>query len=196
MFIVAGLGNPGLFYQRTRHNAGFQALDRLADELHIRVTKRGFSGIYGEGVYNGERIVLVKPTTYMNLSGDCIQAILHFYKCPMEHLIVLYDDIELPVGTLRIRDKGSAGTHNGMRSIVACLGGENFPRIRIGVGDRDCDKDLKDHVLGRPGKAEQAALETAFCDAAEAAKLIVENKLPDAQAKFNKKHIGGTKADC
>ena len=195
MFIVAGLGNPGLLYQRTRHNAGFQALDKLADELHIRVNKRGFSGVYGEGVYNGERVVLVKPTTYMNLSGDCVQAVLHFYKCPIERLIVLYDDIDLPVGALRIREKGSAGTHNGMRSIVACVGGEDFPRIRIGVGDREGGKDLKDHVLGRPAKAEQAALETAFCEAADAAKLIIEGKLPQAQAQFNKKHIGGTKAD-
>lgn len=196
MFIAAGLGNPGLLYQRTRHNAGFQALDKLADELHIRVTKRGFSGVYGEGVYNGERIVLVKPTTYMNLSGDCVQAILHFYKCPVENLVVLYDDIELPVGALRIRDKGSAGTHNGMRSIIACLNSENFPRVRIGVGDRDGGRDLKDHVLGRPGKTEQAALETAFCEAADAAKLIFEGKLPEAQARYNKKHIGGTKTDC
>ncbi len=195
MFIIAGLGNPGILYQRTRHNAGYQALDKLADELHIRVNKRGFSGVYGEGVFNGERVVLVKPTTYMNLSGDCIQAILHFYKCPMERLIVFYDDIDLPVGALRIREKGSAGTHNGMRSIVACVGGEDFTRIRIGVGDREGGKDLKDHVLGRPAKAEQAALETVFCEAAEAAKLIVEGKLPQAQAQFNKKHIGGTKAD-
>ena len=194
MFIVAGLGNPGILYQRTRHNAGFQALDRIAQELHIRVTKRGFSGVYGEGVYNGERVVLVKPTTYMNLSGDCIQAVLHFYKCPVERLVVLYDDIELPVGAQRIREKGSAGTHNGMRSIIACVNSENFPRIRIGVGDRN-GGDLKDYVLGRPGKGEQAELESAFCDAVDAAKLILEGKLQQAQAKYNKRHIGGTKAE-
>ena len=195
MHVIAGLGNPGLLYQRTRHNAGFQALDRIAGELHIRVTKRGFSGVYGEGVYLGERVVLVKPTTYMNLSGNCIQSVLRFYKCPVENLIVLFDDIELPVGTLRIRDKGSAGTHNGMRSIIACVNSENFPRIRIGVGDRAGGKDLKDHVLGKPGKEEQAALEDAFCDAAEAVKLILEGKLNDAQARYNKRHIGGTKTD-
>ena len=195
MFVIAGLGNPGLLYQRTRHNAGFQALDKIADELQIKVTKRGFSGIYGEGVYQGERVVLVKPTTYMNLSGDCIQALLHFYKCPVERLIVLYDDIDLPVGSLRIREKGSAGTHNGMRSIIACVGSENFPRIRIGVGDRAGGKDLKDHVLGKPGKEEQKLLESAFCDAASAAKLIVENNLQEAQARFNKRHIGGAKAE-
>ena len=195
MFVIAGLGNPGLLYQRTRHNAGFQALDAIAEELQIKVTKRGFSGIYGEGVYQGERVVLVKPTTYMNLSGDCIQALLHFYKCPVERLVVLYDDIDLPVGALRIREKGSAGTHNGMRSIIACVGSENFPRIRIGVGDRTGDKDLKDHVLGKPGKEEQKQLESAFCDAANAAKLIVEGNLQEAQARFNKRHIGGAKAE-
>ncbi len=195
MFVIAGLGNPGILYQRTRHNAGFQALDKIAQELHIRMTKRGFSGIYGEGVYNGERVVLVKPTTYMNLSGNCIQAVMHFYKCSVENLIVLYDDIELPVGSLRIREKGSAGTHNGMRSIIACVNSENFPRIRIGVGDRAGGRDLKDHVLGKPGKAEQAALEDAFNDATEAAKLIIEGKLMEAQAKYNKRHIGGAKAD-
>ncbi|MEA4869984.1 MAG: aminoacyl-tRNA hydrolase [Christensenella sp.] len=195
MFVIAGLGNPGLLYQRSRHNAGFQALDVIADELHIRVVKRGFSGIYGEGVYQGERVVLVKPATYMNLSGDCIQALLHFYKCPVERLIVLYDDIELPVGSLRIREKGSAGTHNGMRSIIACVGSENFPRIRIGVGDRAGGKDLKDHVLGKPGKEEQKQLENAFCDAAGAAKLILEGNLQEAQARYNKRHIGGAKAE-
>ena len=101
MHVIAGLGNPGILYQRTRHNAGFQALDRIAEDLHIRVTKRGFSGIYGEGIYRGERVVLVKPTTYMNLSGNCIQAALHFYKCPAENLIVLFDDIELGASALK-----------------------------------------------------------------------------------------------
>ena len=194
MFIVAGLGNPGLLYKRTRHNAGFQALDTLADELHIRVGKRGFSGEYGEGSYLGERVVLVKPTTYMNLSGDCIQAILHFYKCPVENLVVLYDDIDLPVGALRIRDKGSAGTHNGMRSIIGTLGSENFPRVRIGVGGNN-GEDLRKHVLGKPGKEDQAQLANAFRDAASAVRLILEGKLPEAQARYNKRHIGGTKAE-
>ena len=194
MYVVAGLGNPGILYQRTRHNAGFQALDVLADELSIKVTKRGFSGVYGEGNYLGERVVLVKPTTYMNLSGDCIQAIMHFYKCPVEHLVVLYDDIELPVGSLRIRDKGSAGTHNGMRSIIGTLGSENFPRVRIGVGGNG-GEDLKKHVLGKPSKEDQSQLACAFADAAKATRLILEGKLPQAQAEFNKRHIGGTKTE-
>ena len=194
MYVVAGLGNPGILYQRTRHNAGFQALDVLADELSIKVTKRGFSGVYGEGNYLGERVVLVKPTTYMNLSGDCIQAVMHFYKCPVEHLVVLYDDIELPVGSLRIRDKGSAGTHNGMRSIIGTLGSENFPRVRIGVGGNG-GEDLKKHVLGKPSKEDQSQLACAFADAAKATRLILEGKLPQAQAEFNKRHIGGTKTE-
>ena len=150
MFIVAGLGNPGLLYQRTRHNAGFQALDVLADYLKIKVTKRGFSGVYGEGSYSGERVVLVKPTTYMNLSGDCIQALMHFYKCPVERLVVLYDDIELPVGSLRIRDKGSAGTHNGMRSIIGTLGSGDFPRVRIGVASQTFER-----FAGDPGDVDE-----------------------------------------
>jgi len=194
MYVVAGLGNPGILYQRTRHNAGFQALDVLADELCIKVAKRGFSGVYGEGNYNGERVVLVKPTTYMNLSGDCIQAVMHFYKCPVEHLVVLYDDIELPVGSLRIRGNGSAGTHNGMRSIIGTLGSENFPRVRIGVGGNG-GEDLKKHVLGKPSKEDQSQLACAFADAAKATRLILEGKLPQAQAEFNKRHIGGTKTE-
>ncbi len=193
MFVIAGLGNPGLTYRHSRHNAGYQALDALADALHIRVTKRGFSGVYGEGVHAGERVVLVKPTTYMNLSGDCVQRVLHFYKCPPERLLVLYDDIELPVGTLRIRERGSAGTHNGMRSVIVCVGSEEFPRVRIGVGDRE-KGELKDYVLGKPGKAEQAALEEAFGNAADAAVLILDGRIGDAQAKYNKRHIGGATA--
>lgn len=189
MHVVVGLGNPGLLYKRSRHNAGFQALDVLADTLHFNVTKRGFSGMYGEGLYRGERLVLVKPTTYMNLSGDCVQSILHFFKCPVENLIVLYDDIDLPVGALRIREKGSAGTHNGMRSIVASVNSENFPRVRIGVGSNS-DGDLKNYVLGKPGKDEQLELATAFHDATDAVRLILEGKLPEAQAQYNKKHIG------
>lgn len=194
MYVVAGLGNPGLFYKRTRHNAGYQALELLADNLQIRLKKRGFNGVYGEGTFRGERVVLIKPTTYMNLSGDCIRAVMNFFKCPVEHLIVLYDDIELPVGSLRIRDKGGAGTHNGMRSIIGSLGSESFPRVRIGVGSQN-GTDLRKHVLGKPKKDEQTVLASAFGDATDAVCMIIEGKLPQAQAEYNKRHIGGTKAD-
>ena len=190
MFIVAGLGNPGVAYEKSRHNAGYMALDRVAEKLSIRVTKRGFSGVYGEGVRNGERILLIKPTTYMNLSGDCLQSVSHFYKVPSERVLVLFDDIELPVGTLRIRDHGSAGTHNGMRSVVACLGSENIPRIRIGVSD-ERKGDLKDYVLGKPGQEELSKLNDVYNDAADAVAMILDGRMGDAQTKYNKRHIGG-----
>ena len=187
MHIITGLGNPGLEYRNTRHNAGFQALDILAEELHIRVTRHGMSGLYGDGIRNGERVILLKPQTYMNLSGDCVQKVLHFYKMAPSNLIVIYDDVDLPVGSLRIRGNGSAGTHNGMRSVVNAIGTDQFPRIRIGVGRGEYD-DLKDHVLGKPGQEESAVLETAFRNAAEAAIMILDGKLDGAQALFNKKH--------
>ena len=190
MRIVVGLGNPGVSYAKTRHNAGYQALERTAERLHVRVTKRGFSGLYGEGVRNGEKIVLVKPETYMNLSGDCVQKILHFYKARPEDVTVLYDDIELPTGSLRIREKGGPGTHNGMRSVLACLNSEDVPRIRIGVGDKR-KGDLKDYVLDKPGKEDQETLDAAFDAAADAVLLILDGQMAAAQGKYNKKHEGG-----
>ena len=137
----------------------------------------------------GERVVLVKPQTYMNLSGDCVQRVLHFYKAPPERLIVLYDDIDLPVGALRIRASGSAGTHNGMRSVIACVGSENFARVRIGVGE-ERRGELKDFVLGKPGKAEQAVLADVYQKAADAVQRIMAGRLSEAQALYNKKHEG------
>lgn len=189
MWIVAGLGNPGIAYRGSRHNAGFQALDALADALHVRVARRALSGLCGEGSDGGERVLLVKPQTYMNLSGDCLQRVLHFYKLPPERLIVLYDDIDLPAGSLRIRASGSAGTHNGMRSVVACVGSENFARVRIGVGE-ERRGELKDFVLGKPGKAEQAVLADVYQKAADAVQRIMAGRLPEAQALYNKKHEG------
>jgi len=185
------LGNPGIAYANSRHNAGFNALDRLADRLNIRVTKRGLSALYGEGFYGTEKIVLVKPQTYMNLSGDSAEQVLHFFKEKPEHMIVIHDDIDLPLGSLRIRGSGSAGTHNGMRSVVACVGTEAFPRVRIGMGE-ERRGELKDFVLSKPGKAELEKLEEVYGNAGEAALLIVEGRINDAQAKFNKKHEGMT----
>ena len=189
MYIVAGLGNPGLLYRKSRHNAGFQALDELASELNVRVHKRSMSGICGEGTVDGERVILVKPQTYMNLSGDCIQQFLHFYKVPAENLIVMYDDVDLPVGSLRIRANGSPGTHNGMKSVTACVNSQNFPRIRIGMGAQE-GKDLKDYVLDKPSKEEQKILEQTFKNAADAALMIIRGDIGKAQAAYNKKHEG------
>lgn len=189
MYIVAGLGNPGLAYRKSRHNAGFHALDALSKRLSIRVWKRGFSGIYGEGKVNGERVVLVKPLTYMNLSGDCLQKLMHFYKARPEDVIVMYDDIDLPLGSLRIRLSGSAGTHNGMRSVLSCLNSQNVPRVRIGVG-RNTGEDLKDYVLKKPTAEEQKAILEAASQAAEAVEMILMGQAAEAQGRFNKKHEG------
>ena len=187
MYLIVGLGNPGLSYKKTRHNAGFQALDALAEDLGVRVKTKGFSALYGEGRIGSERVILCKPQTYMNLSGDAMQSLLHFYKLEPNRLIVLCDDIDLPLGSLRIREKGSAGTHNGMRSIISCIHSEDFPRIRIGVG-KDESLLLRDFVLKRPSKEEQKTLEEVFARAADAAKLIVSGDIHEAQTKYNKKH--------
>ncbi len=187
MYLIVGLGNPGLSYRKTRHNAGFQALDALAERLGVRIRTKGFSALYGEGRIGTERVVLVKPQTYMNLSGDAVQSLMHFYKLAPDRLIVLYDDIDLPTGSLRIRANGSAGSHNGMRSVISCVGSENFPRIRIGVG-KDESLVLRDYVLKRPSKAEQQTLSEVFENAADAAELIVSGNIAEAQAKYNKKH--------
>ena len=189
MFVIAGLGNPGLEYRKTRHNIGFMAVDALAESLGIKIKEKRFSGLLGEGTLDGERVLLVKPQTYMNLSGDCLQQVMHFYKLPPENLIVLVDDIELPLGALRIRAKGSAGTHNGLKSIIACLNSESFPRIRIGCG-QDRTLMLRDYVLKRPSKDEQAVLAESYKNAAEACRLIVTGHTDKAQALFNKRHEG------
>jgi PTH1 family peptidyl-tRNA hydrolase len=187
MYLIAGLGNPGLGYKKTRHNAGFQALDVLAERFGIRVKTKGFSALYGEGRIGNERVILCKPQTYMNLSGDAVQQLLHYFKLAPESLIVLYDDIDLPIGSMRIRANGSAGSHNGMRSIIACVHSENFARVRIGVG-KDESLMLRDYVLKRPSKDEQKQLDEVFQNAADAAALIVAGNIGEAQTKYNKKH--------
>ena len=189
MYLIAGLGNPGLSYRKSRHNAGFLALDAIAEKAGIRIRQKGFSGLYGDGTLSGERVILVKPQTYMNLSGDCVGQMLRFYKLPPEQLLVIYDDIDLPVGAIRIRPSGSAGTHNGMRSILATVHSEQYPRIRIGIG-KDEQVLLTDYVLKRPSRPEQTLLLDAFDRAADAASLIVSGHIDEAQQRYNKKHEG------
>ncbi|MCL2694701.1 MAG: aminoacyl-tRNA hydrolase [Clostridiales bacterium] len=186
MYLIVGLGNPGLSYRKTRHNAGFLALDKLAELARISIKKKQFSSLTGEGTVDGKKVLLLKPQTYMNLSGDAVGQALRYYQIPPENLIVLYDDVALPVGALRVRGHGSGGSHNGMRSILAHLGTENFPRVRIGVG-QDTSLQLRDYVLKRPGKDEQKILATTYDRAAEAVTLILAGKLDAAQAKFNSK---------
>ena len=188
MFLIVGLGNPGIAYRNSRHNAGFMALDVLSDKLNVSIDKRAHKGKIAELFLDGQKVLLCKPQTYMNLSGECVQELMAYYKLEPEQLVVLYDDIDLPTGELRIRKNGSAGTHNCMRSIIACLGGEEgFPRIRIGVGRQEPSRDLKNHVLGTPSAEDRELLRTAYEHAADAAFLIVKGCLNEAQAKYNKK---------
>ena len=185
-FIVCGLGNPGSKYGNTRHNIGFCALDVLAKDCGAAVERSRFHAMTGEAMLDGRHILLMKPATYMNLSGQAVQEAMRFYKLPPERLIVLSDDISLPVGKMRIRTKGSAGGHNGLKSIIARLGGENFPRIRIGVGAKPRpDYDLADWVLGKFPPDDAKALADRCPDIAAAAKLIMDGKLGLAQSKYN-----------
>lgn len=187
MFVVVGLGNPGVIYENSRHNVGWHALDALAAKLGIEIRKHAHRALIGEGMADGKKVMLVKPQTYMNLSGESVQSIMAYYKLAPEELIVIYDDIDLPVGELRIRPSGSAGTHNGMRSIIACLGEDGFNRIRVGIGRQQDGRDLVAHVLGKPDEEDQKHLDEAYTASADAALMIIAGKLSDAQAKYNKK---------
>ncbi len=184
MYIIAGLGNPGRKYENTRHNIGFIALDLLAERNDIKINKLKHKALVGEGRISGQKVLLVKPQTYMNLSGQSLREVMSYYKEDIEHLIVIYDDIDIPEGTIRIRKKGSAGTHNGMRSIVYDLASDQFPRIRIGMG-AERKSDLKDFVLGGFSKEEKGLLEEAVERAALAAERIVEKGIEKAMNEYN-----------
>ena len=183
MYLIAGLGNPGLKYRKTPHNAGFMALDALADALGARFTKKG-NGKVAEARIGGEKVLLVKPQTFMNLSGDCIAPLAAYYKIPSEHIAVCYDDKDLPMGKLRIRSEGSAGSHNGMKSIIARLDTQNFPRIRMGIGAPQGIR-LMDYVLHKLSRQEQAVYTQMAQDAAQAAILLVREGLAAAQQKYS-----------
>ena len=185
-WLIAGLGNPGREYEKTRHNTGFLALDALSKALGVRVNKPKFQGEVGVCEYKGKRLILLKPQTYMNASGLSVEPCAHFYKIPPERIIVIFDDISLPVGRIRVRKSGSAGGHNGLKSIIARLGGENFPRIRIGVGAKPRpDYDLADWVLGKFPPEDAKAMADRYPDLEAAAKLIMDGKLGLAQSKYN-----------
>lgn len=185
MFVIVGLGNPGRDYADTRHNAGYMALDILADRADIDIARRNFRSVYGEGRIGGEKVVLAKPETFMNNSGWAVRDLVNWYKVSPDHLIVIYDDADIPVGTLRIREKGSAGSHNGMKSIVYQLGFDDFPRVRIGIGG--AAHGMVGHVLGPFSEEEKPAVAEALRDAAQAAELIVRGRMSEAQAAFNRK---------
>lgn len=188
MYVIAGLGNPGRKYEGTRHNSGFAALDILAERYRIPVTSERMKGLCGTGLIDGEKVLLVKPQTYMNLSGECIREIVSWYRIdPEKELIVLYDDISLAPGMLRVREKGSAGGHNGMKNIIAMLGTQNFKRVRIGVGETPEGFAQVDWVLGRFPLGLRADMLDAYDRASQAAAALVTQPAADVMTRFNTK---------
>lgn len=186
MYLIAGLGNPGREYETTRHNVGFMAIDALAGKLGVDVSTRKFLGYVGSSFIGGEKVVLLKPQTYMNASGESIRAAADFYKVEPEHVLVIYDDISLDIGSIRVRAKGSAGGHNGMKSIISHLGTDAYPRIRIGIGDKPARMDLADYVLSHFTKEETQTLQDAVTDAADAAALLITDGVQTAMNRYNK----------
>jgi PTH1 family peptidyl-tRNA hydrolase len=189
MYVIAGLGNPGKKYENTRHNLGFITVDKLAEDNGIEINKLKFKALVGEGRLSGERVLLVKPQTYMNLSGESVREIMNFYKLEPENLIVIYDDFDIAVGTIRVRKFGSAGTHNGMKSVIQQLQSDRFPRIRIGTGNQHMG-DVIDFVIGGFTKEEVPLLEESVTEAAEACKCIISDGLDKAMNRYNKKKAG------
>ena len=186
MYIVVGLGNPGNEYARTRHNVGFDVIDVIGEKQNIRLTKNAMHGLIGEGFAGGEKLVLVKPQTFMNLSGQSVQEAMAFYKIPPQHVIVLFDDISLEPGRIRIRTKGSDGGHNGMKNIIYLAGSQDFPRVKIGVGAKpDPRWDLADWVLSRFSSQEQKKLDEALEHAAGAVTLLLQGNAAEAMNRYN-----------
>ena len=187
-WLIAGLGNPGAEYEKTRHNTGFMTLDLLAARLQVKVSKERFKALTAQADFGGQRLFLMKPLTYMNASGIAIEAAAHFYKIPPERVLVLFDDISLPVGKLRIRKNGSAGGHNGLKSIINMLGSQDFPRIKIGVGKKPHpDDDLADWVLGKFSPEDQKLVAQAAETACDAIECILTQGMDRAMNRYNGK---------
>lgn len=184
MYIIAGLGNPGKKYENTRHNMGFLVLDAFAQRHGIKVSKIKHKALTGEGFIAGKKVLLVKPQTYMNLSGESLREVMEYYKVPIENLIVIYDDLDLEIGALRIRKKGSAGSHNGMKSVISQLQDDQFPRIRIGIGGAD-GRDWKDFVTGGVSKEEADVLSETIDRAADAVTCMLEKGIDIAMNQYN-----------
>lgn len=188
MFIIVGLGNPTLQYEGTRHNVGFDVIDAVADEYNISVDYRKNRAYIGKGIIAGRKVILAKPQTYMNLSGESVRGLADYYKIDEEsELLVIYDDVSLDVGQLRIRKKGSAGGHNGIKSIISHLGTDVFARIKVGVGEKPKKYDLADYVLGHFTKADREIMEEGYKRAVKAVEMIVAGDIDAAMNEFNKK---------
>ena len=185
MFLIVGLGNPGSKYAKNRHNIGFRVVDALAERVGAKLDTDKHKGIIGKGVIGGEKVIFAKPLTYMNLSGECVRSVADFYKIPAENIIIVFDDISLDVGKLRVRKKGSAGGHNGIKSIIAHLGTEAFPRLKFGVGDKPKGMDLADYVLGNFSAEDEAILKNEIIRACDAVECMVTEGCDAAMNKYN-----------
>lgn len=186
-YLIVGLGNPGLQYEKTRHNAGFMALDILAEKCGCELSRHKFDSVFGEGKIGTHRVLLAKPQTFMNLSGKAVAALVAFYKIPLENVIILFDDISLDVGKIRLRRKGSAGGHNGIKDIIQLTGSENIPRVKIGVGQKPHpDYDLKDWVLGKIPKEQEKDFSAALENAAAAVEVIINQGMDAAMNRYSK----------
>ena len=187
-WLIVGLGNPGGEYEATRHNVGFRAIDKIAGEIGAPALKKKFNALVGEGRNGGGKIVLIKPQTFMNLSGDAVRRALDYYRAGFDRLIVIYDDVDIAPGSIRVRAFGGPGSHNGMRSIADCIGdGAKFPRIRIGIGKQPGQMELRDYVLQRFSAEEAELAEKAIGDAAAAALAIVRDGIDHAMNAYNPK---------
>ena len=184
-WLIVGLGNPGAKYEKTRHNMGFQTVDLLADKTGVQLNKVKFKAAYNVVNFAGCKCLVMKPQTYMNLSGEAVREAAQFYKIPADRVLVIYDDVSLPVGKLRVRPTGSAGGHNGIKNIIAHLGTQEFPRVKIGVASPGVDGDMVDHVLGVPSQADRKLLAESFEKAIDAAECIIRSGCQQAMNKFN-----------
>jgi PTH1 family peptidyl-tRNA hydrolase len=196
MFLIVGLGNPDRRYEKTRHNVGFDTVDALAGRYGISIKEKKHRALCGTGVIEGTKVLIAKPQTYMNLSGDSVAEIVNFYKIdPETEMLVIFDDISLAPGNIRVRKKGSAGGHNGIKSIIARTGTQNFMRIKVGVGEKPAGWDLADYVLSRFSAEDREAVELAIRDAQEAAVLMMQGQADKAMNEFNRKKQAGDLED-
>ncbi len=186
LFIVVGLGNPGSRYENTRHNMGFDTIDLLSAKYNIKVSKVKFKAITGDGEIEGQRVILVKPQTYMNLSGESVREIIEWYKIPINNIIIVYDDIDMPLGKIRVRPGGSSGTHNGMRSIIYQIQSDGFPRVRVGIGRPPEGWALADFVLSKFNAEDRKLVNESIKNACDAVASIVKSGVDTAMNKFNR----------
>lgn len=188
MFVIVGLGNPGKTYANTRHNVGFNTIDLVAERNNIKINKIKFKSVYGEGIINGEKVLLVKPQTYMNNSGETVRDIVNFFKLDLSNLLIIVDDVDIDFASVRIKKKGSAGSHNGLKSIIYLLGRDDFPRIKIGIGKKYENQDLASFVLSRFSKDERIVIDESIISSAEAIETFLKDGIEAVMNEFNRKN--------